>query len=350
MFQNRAKSAGIPTLNQKSDIFYIQFYASLPSILLTTAMEQLLLHPTECFVYKIPYKLTSASSGHRAELWNLEKVFVEKTTLKIITDGAHFRTLRIQVFYETSNNSDKALLAECPMNFYKDRLKKLEYYVEECTDSSRYFVLRLIPPENKKKNKSNNSTSGNNSQSHVFLGVGFRERHEATSFKECLYGYVRSMKREIQAEDMAKVRQTTSSKNDQEKGDSDSETRTREGQEDDKGAEEEAFSKLSLKEGEKIHVKINRPSSRNIDGKPKRKGGGGFALLRPPPSASANTSGNSQQLEVQKDDVTASKVVEENNEQNIAEEEISRSDTELKDDIHNDDDDDDNWGDFEEAT
>ena len=285
------------------------------------SLEQVLLPWTTCYVYKIP-KLTNATSkGHRAELWDLANVAVEDTRLKVILDGDNYRNLKIPIRYKDENASSNKLFAECIMNMYLDRTRKLNYYVEDVADSSRYFVLRLIHPTDKLA-------------PHVRIGMGFRERHEAIQFKECLYGYVASIQREIKAEAMAKDYYHDNNMS------SSSICCENESQ----------FSKLSLKEGETIHVKVhntntNRSSSRNHHrlqnntNNNANLNGEIASLLRPPPSATDDSAVASfdpvtARNDKEKDRISLTLNDETNELQNIAKE-IEK--------------DDDEWGDFEEA-
>lgn len=93
----------------------------------------------------------------------------------------------------------------------------LEYFVESVVDSSRYFVVRIVDEK-----------SGREAR----IGFGFRDREEATDFRESLQYYIKSVKRD---EEAAEVMHHIA-----------------------EGAD------LSLKDGEKIHI--------NVPG----KGGSGF--------------------------------------------------------------------------
>ena len=283
-------------------------------------LEQQLLPATECFVYKVP-KLTSAtatSRGHRAELWDLAKVAVENTFVRVVLDGEDgYRTLRIQIYYhhpkesalvsavsshlEWSKLSESSkLFAECVLNLYLDRKKKLEFYVEDVVDSSRYFVLRLIHPTNKVPQ--------------ILIGIGFRERHEAINFKECLYGYVSSIQRDILAEEMQMATKDNDLELNENKDDQENKCTT-------------MISKLTLKEGEKIHVKVNGRSRTSRSETKKDDSATCISLsglLRPPPSA----------LDA------SSKITTKPNEKERKGQSIEEND---------DDDDDDEWGDFEGA-
>ena len=56
-----------------------------------------------------------------------------------------------------------------------------EFFAESVVDSSRYFVLRIVDATSKRV---------------AFIGMGFRERHEAMRFKETMQDHVRYVKRQ----------------------------------------------------------------------------------------------------------------------------------------------------------
>ena len=264
---------------------------------------------TTCFVYKIP-KLSSAQQGHRAELWDLAKVAVENTLLSVTTEGTNYRTLNINIYQKTSDK--KNLVAVCTFNLYDTRDKKLDFFVEEVVDSSRYFVLRLV--DQKRNNR------------HAQIGAGFRERDEAIQFKESLYGYVSGIRREIQAEEM---KESSSVAN------ADVVDRTSTSIEKDDLSAAATISKLSLKEGEKIHVEVKGSSRRRTrTSKGKVECNGVLPLLRPPPSASRDRKDTWESDEYKNDKV----------EKTGAPEELESRET-----ADNNDDDDDGWGSFEMA-
>ena len=87
----------------------------------------------------------------------------------------------------------RQLLAECPLEFNKDPKHKahhLNFFVEPCTDSSRYFVVRI------KDRKSGRNAS---------LGCGFRNREDAFSFRANLEDYFKQTKRKITEANQPKV-------------------------------------------------------------------------------------------------------------------------------------------------
>lgn len=90
----------------------------------------------------------------------LSPQWIAEVSTKTITSGDN-----ICVVLEDKTSG--AVFAECPV----DNDKPLDASVEPVLDSSRYFVLRVVDP-----------ASGR----HAFLGLGFREREHAISFRAAL--------------------------------------------------------------------------------------------------------------------------------------------------------------------
>ena len=74
--------------------------------------------------------------------------------------------------YEHAPNSEaaSALFAQCPIEI--DPQRNLSVFVQDCADSSRYFVVRVVDPKSKRS---------------AFVGIGFPERSAAFNFKASLY-------------------------------------------------------------------------------------------------------------------------------------------------------------------
>lgn len=77
--------------------------------------------------------------------------------------------------------SNGELFAECPIQL------PLITCVEPVIDSSRYFVLRIVDQESGK---------------HAFIGLGFRERSDASDFNAALHEYEHYMGRQSVAQQM----------------------------------------------------------------------------------------------------------------------------------------------------
>jgi hypothetical protein len=127
---------------------------------------------------------------------------------------------------------------------------QLEHWVVPVVDSSRYFALRIRDP---------------NTGREAFIGIGFRERLDATNFRMSMEDYVNSLKREMKAKEMhEQYEQSVEDKSD------------------DLGTTEPTGpSQFSLKEGEKIHVNIKSKTPKK---RPSNSSSGtGLVGLRPPP-------------------------------------------------------------------
>lgn len=226
----------------------------------------------------------------RAEDWNLAKPLA---TCSLIVKRVD-ESLVIQLFTEKPKKdgpdgaTEEKLFAQCKAKLdlkTEGVAPKLDYWVEAVVDSSRYFVIRIVDEQSSRS---------------AHIGMGFRERNDALNFKMSLDDYTRSMKKEAIIEKNA----------------SHAVESTEESNQDHKESEIQ-ISKLSLKEGEKIHINIKGHEKKVAHAKPKSGGG----LRKPPPPAIANG---------YRDDV------------------IGKSSKE--DPVENDDDEeDDDWGDFEEA-
>ncbi len=143
------------------------------------------------------------------------------------------------------------LFAECPL---PDKPELFLSSVEPVTDSSRYFVLKVVDPKSKR---------------HAFLGLGFRERTQSSDFNAAIDEHRQYLRRKKEADQHKKQFEDS----------------------------EEANKDYSLKEGEKITIQIKKsPSAGGTAASSKFKSrlsvGGGTAplaggLLAPPPPAAA---------------------------------------------------------------
>ena len=225
----------------------------------------------------------------RAKDWNLAKPLA---TCSLIVKRVD-ESLVIQLFTEKPKKdgpdgaTEEKLFAQCKAKLdliTEGVAPKLDYWVEAVVDSSRYFVIRIVDEQ---------------SQRSAHIGMGFRERNDALNFKMSLDDYNRSMKKEAIIEKNASHAVESTEENKQ--GHQESEIQ---------------ISKLSLKEGEKIHINIKGHEKKALHTKTKSGGG----LRKPPPPASTNgCTGNT----------------------------MSEEQSEKQDPVENDNDDD--WGDFEEA-
>jgi hypothetical protein len=81
---------------------------------------------------------------------------------------------------------------------------KVRHMVEPVVDSSRYFVVKIQNTAPTSNNNNNNNTSNNNNTATrtAHIGVGFRERDDASNFLLALQDYEKSRHREFQATKM----------------------------------------------------------------------------------------------------------------------------------------------------
>ncbi|KAL4430811.1 hypothetical protein ABPG75_006067 [Micractinium tetrahymenae] len=126
----------------------------------------------EAYVYRVP---PATTAGHRAELWDVNK-WLATVALRVVQsdDDAFIRLLE---------DKTGELFAECPV----PTDKPLVTAVEPVVDSSRYYVLRIVDRD---------------TQRHAFIGIGFRERNEASDFNAALHEFLQYIKRKRTAEAM----------------------------------------------------------------------------------------------------------------------------------------------------
>ena len=231
-------------------------------------IEQRLLKLDEVFVYRIP-PLRSAD-GYRAEEWNLSKPLATCSLLVNRLDAA----LCINLMAERPKANAPPGATESYL-FAQSKIKvgsddhKLTHWVESVIDSSRYFAVRIRDPKTGRE---------------AFIGVGFRERNDATNFRMTMEDYCNALKREEKAREL--YRQFEQSLEDQA------------GEGEDNGVEKSlsAMSNLSLKEGEKIHISIKgsggskRVTPVTSDKQTAKIGASGrlVGLRKPPPPPVAN--------------------------------------------------------------
>lgn len=142
---------------------------------------------------------------------------------------------------------------------------QIEHWVVPVVDSSRYFALRIQDP---------------NTGREAFIGIGFRERLDATNFRMSMEDYVGSLKREMKAKEMHDQYEQQVERKASAEGDGTT-------------SEHQGPSQFSLKEGEKIHVAIKNKSTRKRQSN--SCSGTGFVGLRPPPPPSSiQTAGDNE--------------------------------------------------------
>jgi len=230
-------------------------------------IEQRLLKIEEVFIYRIP-PMRSAD-GHRAEDWNLAKPL---NTCSLVV-ARRDNDLCVNILAERPKPGapegaiENYLFAQSNISVdFTNPSHKIEHWVNPVVDSSRYFAVRI-----------KDSKSGRE----AFIGVGFRERTDATNFRMSLEDYINSIKREEKAAELQKKFEDSLTLGDDSSGEKDN------------IAKEKLplpKSSLSLKAGEKLHININIPTKLSPKVKKATLGtGGGLRLPPPPPDANAKT-------------------------------------------------------------
>lgn len=148
----------------------------------TETAELVLFQTTECYVYMIPPRKSSAS--YRADEWDVNK-WAWEGALRVVSKGE-----QCMVKLEDKNTGE--LYAQA----FVKRDQPLP--VEPVIDSSRYFVLCV------------EENFGGHTR-HAFIGLGFRERPEAYDFQAALYDHVKYLNKKQAAEEMEQQYQTSSS-------------------------------------------------------------------------------------------------------------------------------------------
>jgi adaptin ear-binding coat-associated protein 1/2 len=172
----------------------------------------------DAHIFKLPNRPTSG--GWRGADWDKE---VWQGTLKVVERGD------LTVILLVDSNTG-AIFAVCPVK---------EGAVDRCTDSSRYFVLKVENAAGK----------------HMFIGMAFNERNDAFDFNTSLADAQREKEAELEAMEAAKKYEYGPAKD------------------------------YSIKDGEKIHIAVDKVASkktavsreqRRNSGGPGGGGGGGF--------------------------------------------------------------------------
>jgi len=185
----------------------------------------------EVFVYKIPPR--QSARGYRAADWNLSSP--DWTGRLRIMESARKVRLRL----EDKNSGE--LFAACPVDSYPGTA------VEAVTDSSRYFVIKIVDETGRS----------------AYIGIGFSDRADSFDMNVTLQDHFQGVKKE---EKISKEVLEPGPQLD-----------------------------LAFKDGQTIKVNINIPKS---DKSKTRSKAGGLAggLLPPPPAGSLRTASNNSSL------------------------------------------------------
>jgi len=181
-------------------------------------IERCLLVKQEVFVYKIPPR--QSARGYRAADWNL--------TSPDWTGRLRIMEANKKVKLKLEDKNSGELFAACPVDAYPGPA------VEAVTDSSRYFVIKIV------------DESGRS----AFIGMGFSDRADSFDLNVTLQDHFQGVKKE---EQISK-----------------------------ENLEPQPQLDLAFKEGQTIKVNINIPKSDKAK-TGKSKIGGGLGMLPPPP-------------------------------------------------------------------
>lgn len=127
--------------------------------------ERILLVKQQCFVYRLPPR-PSVSRGYRAADWKLDQP--EWTCRMRIVSQSNNVVIKLED--KVSGN----LFAKAPIDAYPG------VAIESVTDSSRYFVLRIMDDNSRK----------------AFIGVGFQDRGDSFDFNVALQDHFKQVKTE----------------------------------------------------------------------------------------------------------------------------------------------------------
>ena len=181
-------------------------------------LERCLLVKPEVFVYKIPPR--QSARGYRAADWNLSSP--DWTGRMRVME----KNKKVSLKLEDKGNGE--LFAACPIDTYPGPA------IEAVTDSSRYFVIKIMDDGGRSAN----------------IGIGFSDRSDSFDLNVALQDHFKGVKKE---DDILKEDTTTKPQLD-----------------------------LAFKEGQTIKVNINIPKSDKV--KARSKGGSTGMLLPPPPT------------------------------------------------------------------
>ncbi|ETW04982.1 hypothetical protein H310_04055 [Aphanomyces invadans] len=132
--------------------------------------EQTLFHEKNVWIYKVPL----LTGDPRADQWDVEKPLMTGSLRVVQINDRCFVNL-----YEPN----QTIFAQCPVEI--DSTRPLNVFVQDCIDSSRYFVLRVVDA---------------NSNRQAFVGIGLPERSAAFNFKAALQDFAKYTQRTLSLE------------------------------------------------------------------------------------------------------------------------------------------------------
>jgi adaptin ear-binding coat-associated protein 1/2 len=150
-------------------------------------LEQTLFQEQRVWFYHVPATHVSTLAP-RADAWDPEHPFLTGS-LQVLQKGD---ACWIRMFEPPKDGAavdsggERTLFAQCPVEISKELA--LELYVQDCADSSRYFMVRVEDEATKRR---------------AYLGIGFPERASAFNFKAALQDYVKYIYRQMEVAAMA---------------------------------------------------------------------------------------------------------------------------------------------------
>lgn len=219
-------------------------------------LEQTLFQESSVWFYQVPRgQVTSLSP--RADSWDPQNPFMTGS-LQVIQKGDAcwvqlYEPLATEA--DASSTSTRTLFAQCPLVITSDM--PLDVHVQDCVDSSRYFMLRVEDEQTKRS---------------AYVGIGFPERTSAFHFKACLQDYVKYVQRQIEVAALTAAAQASA--------------------EESKDDSAPQVSNLKLPEGATIHVNLKNASGEPSEQALRRRASSGtdngpkkIPLIPPPPGA-----------------------------------------------------------------
>ena len=213
-----------------------------------------------CYVYQIP---PGNAAGHRAQDWDVDNWFKE-VALRVVTKGEH-ASIKLE------DPGTRELFAEAPLPADPRRFHTV---IDPVLDSSRYFAIRV-----------EDTTQGTGA--HMFVGVGFRERLQASDFNAALDDHRQFLRRKAEAEQIRQDREAAAEAAGASAGGSAAGA----------AATEKSY---SLEPGQTLHISLKKKTDGRKEGGARGGGlfgpggklappppGGGGGLLAPPPGRPA---------------------------------------------------------------
>ena len=141
-------------------------------------LAQVLFQEKNVWFYHVPAGHVSTLAP-RADSWDPEHPFLTGSLCVLQRGDDCF----VQLFEPPRPDHEAGvLLAQCPVVITSELA--LDTYVQDCADSSRYFMLRVEDDATKRR---------------AYLGIGFPERASAFNFKAGLQDYVKYRRRQMEA-------------------------------------------------------------------------------------------------------------------------------------------------------